>query len=76
MRWGTEDEAEHGPGAAQAIGSLRRGRPLKRRSMLVLPEAGCREASAKQGGNTDFPSLCVYAQGRFFFRRDHIESNY
>ena len=34
-----KSEAEHGPGAAGAIGSLRRVRPLKRRSMLVLPEA-------------------------------------
>ena len=37
---GTDKFAEHGPGAAQAIGSLRRVRPLTRRSMLVLPKAG------------------------------------
>ena len=37
---GTDRFAEHGPGAAQAIGSLRRVRPLTRRSMLVLPKAG------------------------------------
>ena len=36
---GTEEAAEHGPGAAQVISSLRRVRPLKRRSMVVLPEA-------------------------------------
>ena len=36
---GTDTQAEHGPGAAQATGSLRRERPLSRRSMLVLPEA-------------------------------------
>ena len=32
-------DAEHGLGAVQAIGSLRRGHPLQCRSMLVLPEA-------------------------------------
>ena len=36
---GTDRRVEHGPGAAQVIVSLRRVRPLKRRSMLVLPEA-------------------------------------
>jgi len=36
---GTEKDAEHGPGAAQAIGSLRRVHPLQCRSMAVLPEA-------------------------------------
>ena len=39
VRWGTVENAEHGPGAAQAIGSLRRERPLLRRGMLVLSEA-------------------------------------
>ena len=38
MGYGKE-QAEDGPGAAQAIGSLCRVRPLMRRSMLVLPEA-------------------------------------
>ena len=37
--WGADRDAEDGPGAAQAIGSLRRVRPLPRRSMLVLSEA-------------------------------------
>jgi hypothetical protein len=39
VEWGTAEMSEHGPGAAQATGSLRRVRPLLRRSMLVLPEA-------------------------------------
>ena len=39
VEWGTEEAVEHGLGAAQATGSLRRGRPLPRRSMLVLPKA-------------------------------------
>ena len=39
VEWGTEERTEDGLGAAQAIGSLRRGRPLPRRSMLVLPKA-------------------------------------
>ena len=39
MEWGTAEIVEHGLEAAQATGSLRRVRPLLRRSMLVLPEA-------------------------------------
>ena len=39
VEWGMEESREDGLGAAQAIGSLRRVRPLTRRSMLVLPEA-------------------------------------
>ena len=39
MRAGTEGTVEHGLGAAQAIGSLRRERPLTRRGMSVPAEA-------------------------------------
>jgi hypothetical protein len=39
VEWGTDSCAEHGPGAAQAISSLGRVRPLKRRRVLARPEA-------------------------------------
>ncbi len=63
-------QAEHGPGAMQAIGSLCRVRPLKRRSVLALPEAAGCEAGANQGGNTVFmPSLYFlrYKDGFFYW---------
>jgi len=46
--------AEHGLGAARAIGSPRRVRPSSRRSMLVLYKAMDREAMVNQGGNAEF----------------------
>ena len=56
---GTEEYAEHGLGAAQATGSLRRVRPLPRRSMLVLPEASfVRRARNKVVTRKFDPSLC------------------
>ena len=64
-------QAEHGPGAAGAIGSLRRVRPLKRQSLLVLGEAVSREGTAKQGGNTVHSVLVLIGTRTFFFfRRD------
>ena len=59
VEWGTEKAAEHGLGAAQATGSLRRVRPLSRRSMLVLPEAlFVRKARSKVVTRKFDPSLC------------------
>ena len=65
-------QAEDGPGAAEAIGSFRRVRPLKRRSMLVLREAVSREGTVKQGGNTVSSVLVRDAQGRFLFFKEGI----
>ena len=62
VEWGTERCAEHGPGAAQAIGSLRRGRPLSRRSMLVLPKAAAVRYAVNQGGNaSETATVAKYA---------------
>jgi len=59
VEWGTKEMAEHGLGAAQATGSLRRVRPLPRRSMLVLPEASfVRRARNKVVTRKFDPSLC------------------
>ena len=71
VEWGTAEMSEHGPGAAQATGSLRRVRPLLRRSMLVLPEAFfVRKARNKVVTRKFDPSLCRFAaQGRFLLLR-------
>jgi len=65
---GTDRFAQDGLGAAQAIGSLRRVRPLPRRSMLVL----CNSAIAENPQNkvvTRFFRPCANgAQGRFLLQ--------
>ena len=69
VEWGTAKMSEDGLGAAQAIGSLRRVRPLLRRSMLVLPEAVfVRRLRNKVVTRKIYPSLCRLAQGRFLLR--------
>ena len=66
VEWGTEEMAEDGLGAAQATGSLRRERPLLRRSMLVLPEAFfVRKARNKVVTRKFDPSLCCYGTRAF-----------
>ena len=68
-------QVEHGPGAAGAIGSLRRVRPLKRRSMLVLHEAVfARKLRNKVVTRNFYPSLCLkHEDGFLFLRRDTLE---
>ena len=67
--WGTEEMAEHGPGAAQAIGSLRRVRPLTRRRVLARPEASAvTQGRIKVVTRLFFNRPCVcFTQGRFSF---------
>ena len=69
VEWGTEEAVEHGLGAAQATGSLRRVCPLQHRSMLVLPEVqSVRIARNKVVTRKIVRPCAVEAQGRFLLR--------
>ena len=76
LRRDTVRSAEDGLGAAQATGSLRRVRPLSRRSIFT-PQGSFREAAVNQGGNTVISVLVpMRVQGLFSLRRVLFGTHY
>ena len=75
VRGGADRSDEHGPGAAQAIGSLRRERPLTRRGMSVPAEAMSVRTLQNKVVTRFFSRPCIRfrIQGRFLLGGTKLE---